>query len=406
MHPFFEVESFVRQHVTKRPKSLLQSDLERYNEQLGQEINDKAVLVIGGAGTIGSNFIKALLHFKPKKLVVIDTNENGLTELVRDLRSSGDYHIPSTFITYPFSFGGKVFAQFLDASEPFDIVANFAAHKHVRSEKDEFAIQAMIENNILFTKRLLEKLVNKKPSHFFCVSTDKAANPVNIMGASKKLMEEVILAFKGEFKVTTARFANVAFSNGSLLDSFITRVGKRQPLPAPVDIYRYFVSPIESGQLCLLACIIGGNGDIIFPKLDAEKDVLSFASIAKSFLAGFGYEPYESQTEQEAIHMAKKWEPSNKKYPVFFFQSNTTGEKTVEEFYTEEEMVNWDIFTHLGVIKNAKFLPKTHLDHINIDFSNLFDKKAVTKNEIISLLNHYLPNFHHFETGVNLDQKM
>jgi len=265
----FDLNAFIAQHVTERSTSLFEADLAANHALLQSRINGRSVLVIGGAGTIGASFVRALLRFKPAKLYVVDINENGLTELTRDLRSSLGLHIPEDYKTYPINFGDKVFEKLLQKEGPFDIVANFAAHKHVRSEKDHYSIEAMIENNVMRTKRLLDLLLENPPKHFFCVSTDKAANPVNVMGASKKLMEEVLLAYAKQMPISTARFANVAFSNGSLLDGFLHRLMKRQPLSAPLDVRRYFVSPQESGELCLLACLLGEPGDIFFPKLAA-----------------------------------------------------------------------------------------------------------------------------------------
>src|SRR5688500_3761301 len=242
MNPLFNIEKYIAEKITGRKESLLAKDLSTYHEQVTKEIQGKSVLVIGGAGTIGSSYIKALLRYKPGKLVVADINENGLTELVRDCRSRTDITLPKDFKSYPVNFGDPVFTKIFKQEAPFDIVANFAAHKHVRSEKDVYSIQAMIDNNVLKAKQLLDLLLDYPPQHFFCVSTDKAANPVNIMGASKKLMEEVILAYSDELNITTARFANVAFSNGSLPAGFIERVMKQQPLSCPSDVKRYFVS--------------------------------------------------------------------------------------------------------------------------------------------------------------------
>lgn len=258
----FNVESFVGKYITGRTESLLATDFKTHHDAIEKEIKGKSVLVIGGAGTIGSSFIRALLPFQPKKLVVVDINENGLTELVRDCRSRVEMTLPGDFKSYPVNFGDAVFAKIFHHEAPFDIVANFAAHKHVRSEKDVYSIEAMIENNVLKAKRLLDLLLDNPPAHFFCVSTDKAANPVNIMGASKKLMENVILAYASKIPITTARFANVAFSNGSLLAGYIERVLKQQPLSCPSDVKRFFVSPNEAGQLCLFACVMGKSGDI------------------------------------------------------------------------------------------------------------------------------------------------
>jgi len=300
MQTNINLEHFIKTYVTKRQESLLANDFNKYNTELNHRINGKNVLVIGGAGTIGSSYIKAILRFHIAKLVVVDINENGLTELVRDLRSSEGYNIPAEFITYPVNFGDRVFEKLFKTHGPFEIVANFAAHKHVRSEKDIFSIEAMIENNVLRARTLLDLLLQYPPEHFFCVSTDKAANPVNIMGASKKLMEETIMAYSNRLPIKTARFANVAFSNGSLPLGFIDRLNKQQPWSCPLGIRRFFVSPQESGELCLMASIMGESGDIFFPKLDEERDMIPFDQIAIDLLHYLGMEPDICQTEQEA----------------------------------------------------------------------------------------------------------
>ena len=266
-----DLQIFINTYVTGRQESLLQADLKKFNADLRQRIDGRNVLVIGGAGSIGSAYIKAILKFSIAKLVVVDIDENGLTELVRDLRSSIDHNIPKEFITYPVNYNDHVFKKIFDHHGAFHIVANFAAHKHVRSEKDIFSIEAMIDNNVLRARKLLDLLLSSPPEQFFCVSTDKAANPVNIMGASKKLMEELIMAYSERLNVKTARFANVAFSNGSLPQGFIDRISRQQALACPLDIRRFFVSQQESGELCLLASIMGESGDIFFPKLDEER---------------------------------------------------------------------------------------------------------------------------------------
>lgn len=403
MKGIFNIENFIQQKITGRPQSLLAQDIEANAEKLSQLISNKSVLVIGGAGTIGSSYIKAMLPFKPGKLVVADINENGLTELVRDCRSRPDLQLPKDFKSYPVNFGDKVFEKIFKNEGPFDIVANFAAHKHVRSEKDIFSIEAMIENNVIRAKHFLDQLLAAPPEHFFCVSTDKAANPVNIMGASKKLMEEVILAYSKDIKITTARFANVAFSNGSLLAGFIERLMKQQPFSCPSDVRRYFVSPAESGQICLLACMLGNSGEIIFPKLDPEKDLVAFKDIALELLQDLGYEPYECASEQEAREMAANL--SGNRYPVYFFESETSGEKLYEEFYTDQEELDLDRFDALGVIKNAASRNKKELAGIINELENLF-KQKIAKEDVVRTLNKLLPTFQHIETGMNLDQKM
>jgi len=403
MKGLFNVDRFIAEKVTGRKQSLLAKDFKAHEKQLRDKIEGRSVLVIGGAGTIGSSYIKALLPFQPAKLVVVDINENALTELLRDCRSRSDLRLPADFKSYPVNFGDRVFEKTFKKEGPFHIVANFAAHKHVRSEKDVFSIEAMIENNVIRAKKFLDLLLLSPPEHFFCVSTDKAANPVNIMGASKKLMEEVILAYATEIKITTARFANVAFSNGSLLAGFIERIMKQQPLSCPADVKRYFVSQLESGQICLMACMLGNSGEIFFPKLDAEKDLVLFKSIAIDFLTEIGYRADECATEDEARKKAERLNDDH--YPVYFFDSDTSGEKLFEEFYTDEETIDLDRFTALGVVTNAVRRSRKELDKVIATLENLF-RNEIQKEKVVATLNELLPTFQHVETGLNLDQKM
>jgi len=406
------IDSFIQEHVTFRKESLLKKDFEKYHEVLTTRINNKSVLVIGGAGTIGSSYIKAILKFNIRKLVVVDINENGLTELVRDLRSSTEYNIPNDFITYPVNFGDRVFEKIFQEHGPFEIVANFAAHKHVRSEKDIFSIEAMIENNVLRARKLLDLLIKFPPEHFFCVSTDKAANPVNIMGASKKLMEELIMAYSDRLPIKTARFANVAFSNGSLPLGFLERMNKQQPWSCPLGIHRFFVSPQESGELCLMASIMGESGDIFFPKLDEDRDMIPFDQIALDLLKTLGLTADICQSEDEAREkmMVRNGDGAMgrpmEKYPVYFFGSDTNGEKAFEEFYTDKEVLDNDSFINLGVVKNSKKRSIQEIDAIFDRLHNLFESQNVTKAAIVDVLKVYLPNFEHIETGKGLDSKM
>lgn len=403
MH-IINLPQFIKQCITKREESYFESDIQRNQTLLSSRIQGKSVLVIGGAGTIGSSYIKAILRFKPSKLVVVDTNENGLTELTRDLRSTSGQYLPQDYTTYPMNFSDPVFAKMFKAHKPFHIVANFAAHKHVRSEKDKFSIEAMIENNIISAKNFLDLLLQNKPDHFFCVSTDKAANPVNVMGASKKLMEEVIMAYSQDLNVTTARFANVAFSNGSLLDGFIQRIFKNHPISCPSDVRRFFVSPEESGQICMLACLLGKSGDIYFPKLNPE-DMVNFKDITLAFFDAMGRELFECSSEEEAKERASNLS-SNSPYPVYFFTSNTSGEKLFEEFFTDEDVLDMTSHESLGIIKNAKRLSINEveicLDEIKTEFTN----ESYDKEDIVKLLKKYITDFQHLETGISLDSKM
>lgn len=399
----FNIHDFIQKNVTFRNRSFFEDDLAANHQVLSEAIDGKNVLVIGGAGTIGSSYIRALLHFKPAKLYVADINENGLTELVRDLRSTRGLNIPDAFITYPVNFGDRVFEKIFLNEGPWHIVANFAAHKHVRSEKDEYSIEAMLENNLFKAERLLNLLSEYKPEHFFCVSTDKAANPVNIMGASKKLMENLIIAYSPNFKINTARFANVAFSNGSLLAGYLERLMKNQPLSCPSDIRRFFVSPEESGQICLMSNILGKSGQIFFPKFDFEKDQTYFRDITIRFIEALGMKPDICDSEAEAIEKSLRMD--GRSYPVYFFSSTTSGEKPYEEFYTEEENRNMELFKSLGVINPEPQELSNTLQSI-YGLRQLFVNQSIDKLTIVNEIKKLLPGFSHIETGKNLDQRM
>lgn len=401
----FNIEKFIDSAITKRDESLFNEDIKKHQDELLHKVKEKSVLVIGGAGTIGSSFIKEILNYKPKSLTVFDSNENGLTELTRNLRSTNKLFIPDMYLTYPINFSNKLFYDFLNQQENFDIIANFAAHKHVRSEKDTISVKALLENNITNSGFLLENLLQKPPSNFFCVSTDKAANPVNVMGASKKIMEQMIISYSSKFPVTTARFANVAFSNGSLLDGFLKRISKFQPISAPLDIKRYFVTPKESGQICLMSCLLGDTGDIFFPKLNKDQ-MISFSEIADRLLFELGYKPLYCSSEHQAKQIASEMDHDSNEYPVYYFNSNTTGEKSFEEFYTENEKIDLDKFKSLGIVKNVgnhnsdDFMSKIK------SFESSLNNSDIDKKEIIKEIQKILPNFQHIEKGKNLDQIM
>jgi FlaA1/EpsC-like NDP-sugar epimerase len=358
-------------------------------------------LIVGGAGTIGSNYIKQLLYYKPSKIVVVDINENGLTELTRDLRSSNLLDHKPEYVTYPVNLLSETFDKIF-WSDDFDLIANFSAHKHVRSEKDKISVEALIKNNVYGAIKLLELCSQRTPKYFFSVSTDKAANPVNIMGASKSLMEKLILSKQNEFRVSTARFANVAFSNGSLLDGFIYRLNKKQPLSCPSDIKRFFVTPEQSGQICLLATFLGDSGNIFFPKLDFHKDQIYFKDIALDFLKEKGFEPALVKSEEEAKSYDIEGNPG--RYPIYFFETDTSGEKTYEEFYTEEEDYDIEQYDSLGYIKTME--EQISFDEVKKDFDQVFENPESTKTDIVSVIKKYVPDFEHIETGKHLDQKM
>ena len=401
----FILDKFIADHVIMRPQSMFADDIEANKETLSHEIEGKSVCVIGGAGSIGSSFIKAICKFKPAELLVVDLNENGLAELTRDLRSTYGLQVPQEYRTYTLNFADPIFERIFREEKGFDIVANFSAHKHVRSEKDRYSVQALIENNDIKAKRLMDLLTVYPPKHFFCVSTDKAANPVNIMGASKRIMEDLVMAYSPHFKVTTARFANVAFSNGSLPDGWLHRLQKKQPLAAPNDVRRYFVSPEESGQICMLACILGKPGEVFFPKL-GEEQMLTFSSICDKFVEEEGYEIIKCADDEEARRVADHMPYDSSTYLVVYFQSDTTGEKAYEEFYVPGEKVDMDRFQSLGVVEQTA---RHDLNEVNRFFEKLeaiFAKDDFTKAQVVEAIKEFIPNFEHEEKGKNLDQKM
>lgn len=401
----FCLDEFIKECVTKRSYSMFISDIKANRDTLLRKIEGKKLCVIGGAGSIGASFIKAALPFKPASLVVVDINENALAELTRDLRSTKGMYLPSDYITYPMDFFSPMFRKMFITRGGFDIVANFSAHKHVRSEKDIYSIEALIQNNVLHAKSLLDLLAQYPPEEYFCVSTDKAANPVNIMGASKRIMEDVIFSYSDKFPVKTARFANVAFSNGSLPAGFLARMQKLQPLSAPSDVRRYFVSPEESGQICMLACMLGENREIFFPKLE-EVQMMTFDSIASSLLEVHGYEVLECCSDEEAIDKAEALRNGSNLYPVHYSASDTSGEKAFEEFVTDTETADMKRFSSLGVITGKKIPDKSRVDKLFKDLHDVFEKDETSKEEVVAVLKEYLPNFEHIETGKSLDSKM
>ncbi len=401
----FNVDQFIRENVTLRSVSMFAADIEANKKILTKEIKDKKVCVIGGAGSIGSSFIKAILHFEPKSVVIVDLNENGLAELVRDIRSTHNLYVPDEFRCYTLNFADPIFERIFREEKGFDIVANFSAHKHVRSEKDKYSVQALIENNDIKAKKLMDLLTIYPPKHFFCVSTDKAANPVNIMGASKRIMEDLVMAYNKFFKVTTARFANVVFSNGSLPDGWIHRMQKRQPLVAPSDVKRYFVSPEESGQICMLACILGKPGEIFFPKLN-EDQMLTFSSICDDFVKAEGFKKIECKNDSAAKQFAAEMGYDSDSYPVFYFKSDTTGEKAYEEFYVQGEKIDMDRFKALGVVEQTNCHSMAEINCFFDKLESIFEKPDFTKAQVVDAIKDFIPNFEHEEKGKNLDQKM
>jgi FlaA1/EpsC-like NDP-sugar epimerase len=387
-----------------RTQALFTQDITRYAEELQHKVSEGRFLVLGGAGSIGQAVVKEIFKRNPQKLHVVDISENNLVELVRDIRSSFGY-INGDFQTFALDIGSIEYDAFFKADAQFDYVLNLSALKHVRSEKDPYTLMRMIDVNVFNTDKTLQQCISAGVKKYFCVSTDKAANPVNMMGASKRIMEMFLMRRSLEIDISTARFANVAFSDGSLLHGFNQRLEKRQPLVAPNDIKRYFVTPQESGELCLMSCIFGENRDIFFPKLSESLHLISFADIAVKYLKQKGFEPVLCGSEEEARELAKIL-PEQGKWPCLFTTSDTTGEKDFEEFFTDAETLDMERFSNLGVIKNEpEFDPELLLvfeKTIQAMKSNL----AWDKESIVETFFKMIPDFGHKETGKYLDGKM
>ncbi len=387
-----------------RSELLFTGDIKNKDQELKEIVSNSKFLVLGGAGSIGQAVVKEIFKRNPRKLHVVDISENNMVELVRDIRSSYGY-INGDFQTFAIDIGSKEYDVFWDADGKYDYVLNLSALKHVRSEKDVFTLMRMINTNIFNTDKTLQQAINQNVKKYFCVSTDKAANPVNMMGASKRIMEMFVHRRSKEIEVSMARFANVAFSDGSLLHGFDMRLKKNQPIVAPNDIRRYFVVPQEAGELCLMSCIFGDNRDIFFPKLSEQLHLITFSEIAIKYLNQKGLEPYICKTEEEARYFAKT-NTNKKQWPCLFTKSDTTGEKDFEEFFTENEELDMNRFQNLGIIKNELNYDETKLQKFETEINNLLAQKKWDKKQIEELFNLMLPNFNHMETGKFLDSKM
>jgi FlaA1/EpsC-like NDP-sugar epimerase len=387
-----------------RTRELFAGDIATHEKLLSAQVAAGSFLVIGGAGSIGQAVVKGIFKRHPKVLHVVDISENNMVELVRDIRSSLGY-IAGDFRTFALDSGSLEFEAFIKSQRGYDYILNLSALKHVRSEEDPFTLMRMINVNILNTEKSIQQAIALGCKKYFCVSTDKAANPVNMMGASKRIMEMYLMRRSLEIPISTARFANVAFSDGSLLHGFNQRIQKRQPLSAPQDIKRYFVTPQESGELCLLSCLLGENRDIFFPKLSEHLHLITFAEIAVKYLAQLGYEPFVCATEDEARSRVDEL-ARQKKWPCYFFNSDTTGEKDFEEFFTDQETLDMERFTALGVIKNEAIFDQQLLAAFESEIAAMKGQGAWTKEEIVTLFKKMLPDFGHKETGKYLDGRM
>ncbi|PIP98578.1 MAG: UDP-N-acetylglucosamine 4,6-dehydratase [Shewanella sp. CG18_big_fil_WC_8_21_14_2_50_42_11] len=387
-----------------RTTELFVTDINHFEQELVDKVSSSRFLVLGGAGSIGQAVVKEIFKRNPQKLHVVDISENNLVEVVRDIRSSFGY-IDGDFQTFALDIGSIEYNAFIENDGQYDYVLNLSALKHVRSEKDPYTLMRMIDVNVFNTDKTIVQSIAKGTKKYFCVSTDKAANPVNMMGASKRIMEMFLMRRSETIEISTARFANVAFSDGSLLHGFNQRIQKRQPIVAPNDIKRYFVTPQESGELCLMSCLLGENRDIFFPKLSEELHLITFADIAVKFLTNLGYEPYLCESEGEARELAKTL-PEQGKWPCLFTSSDTTGEKDFEEFYTDKEVLDMNRFHNLGIIKNEPIYQKELLDLFESNIQSMKQTKKWTKLKIVELFHQMIPDFGHKETGKYLDGKM
>lgn len=387
-----------------RTKELFTEDITKHEEEISKIVACSRFLVIGGAGSIGQATTKEIFKRNPKKLHVVDISENNMVELVRDIRSSFGY-IDGDFQTFALDIGSLEYDAFWEADGEYDYVLNLSALKHVRSEKDPYTLMRMINVNVFNTDKTLQQAIKKGVKKYFCVSTDKAANPVNMMGASKRIMEMFLMRRSKDITISTARFANVAFSDGSLLHGFNKRIEKKQPIVAPNDIKRYFVVPKESGELCLMSCVFGDNRDIFFPKLSEQLHLITFAEIAEKYLRGIGYDPYLCKDEDEARALVHKL-PAEGKWPCLFTRSDTTGEKDFEEFFTDEEILDMERFNNLGVIKNELHIEEEKLEMFETTIDGFKTAGSWDKKAIVDLFHCMIPDFGHKETGKYLDAKM
>lgn len=387
-----------------RDRPLFDADVSRHEQQLATLVADSRFMVIGGAGSIGQAVTREIFKRNPRVLHVVDISENNMVELVRDIRSTLGY-IKGDFATFAIDCGSREFEALMYACGGYDYVLNLSALKHVRSEKDPFTLMRLVEVNVLNTIKTMELARTHGARKYFCVSTDKAANPVNMMGASKRIMEMFLMQASQTLPLSTARFANVAFSDGSLLHGFNQRFAKRQPISAPNDVRRYFVTPQESGELCLMSCLLGENRDIFFPKLSEALNLTRFSDIAVRYLAQLGFEAFECASENDARDRADDL-ISQKKWPCYFFRSDTTGEKDFEEFYTDGEVLDMARFGSIGVIKTAPEFDAGLLQHFTDMVLRIRAKPSWDKEELVNLFNELIPNFAHKETGKYLDARM
>ncbi len=405
-----------------RNRSLFQDDVEANADAISEAISGKRILVTGAAGSIGSSTVRQIVRYKPAFLAAIDLSENNLVELVRDLRGRTGLTVGDSLRTYTIDFGSTLADRFIGDIGPFDLVLHFAAMKHVRSERDIYSLARLIQTNVLQVDRFLSTLKQNSPCDVFAVSTDKACAPASLMGASKRLMEQVVL-WHGQHsgslignasgdrpslsRVACTRFANVAFSDGSLLAGFLFRIRKSQPLAGPNDVRRYFITEEEAGQICLLTAALAENGQIFVPRLDPESDLKTFDQIAEIVLNDCGYEPCWYNSDDAARNNMER-DLARGAYPCFFSASDTSGEKEFEEFIGPGEVLTSSPFASVNVIGRTPVVDSRVLKEVMDDLTTAtaFSDLGKGKKYIVELLSRAVPNLRHVERDRDLDRKM
>ncbi|MFC7494574.1 MULTISPECIES: polysaccharide biosynthesis protein [unclassified Nocardioides] len=390
--------------VVRRQDSLLQPDLDEHADALAERVRGERILVVGGAGSIGSATVSELARLGPRQLHVVDADENGLAELVRDLRSR-DLVGPGTELrTTPMDAGCPTMQRMITGNAGYDRVLNFAAVKHVRSEKDVYSLLRMLEINVRLPRRLLE-WVDGTTRRYFAVSTDKAANPVNLMGASKRAMEHAILDEQLGPEVTSARFANVAFSQGSLLDGWLRRMDKGQAWAVPRETRRYFVTLEESGHLCTLAALLGRPGEVVIPDLDPRTQLRDLVEVAEDVLGSMGLRPFFCEEEDDARRAAVDPKPGT--WPVLLTNLDTSGEKEFEEFAGSGDVVADAGFAALRSLRAPRARPEL-IRSVLSELDGWLDDptSSVDKDDVADLLRVLVPELEHRGSTRGLDARM
>jgi len=391
--------------ILGRNSSLFSADMAAHRAELREVIGGTRLLVAGGAGSIGRAFIRAVLKYRPAAVDVVDPSENSLVALIRNVRSSSP-DLATRLTTYSIGIGSVEFAAFMAAADRYDYVINFAALKHVRAERDPYSMMRLLQVNVAANELLLQLTAGRLPRRYFAVSSDKAVNPANVMGASKALMERLYLSPRNPGSFTSARFANVAFSDGSLLDGFLRRFEQGQPLAAPQDIRRYFISAGEAAEICLLACFLARDREIAVPRMTPELHAQSLTAVAEMACRRLGYEPVRCETPAEAVRRARARAPGDPWWPCFFAPTDTSGEKDLEEFASSREECDTARFTGLVVITKPLQSPPERLQHCLEQIAGLYRAGRWTREQILEAVRTGVPELRYVDRTANLDQKM